>query len=210
MINQEENDKLVGKFIRSKSKLYDKVSIMEFDFEEIAVSHTTYTDNINGNIIHARYHEEHDISMASQVPDKFDAELLPPEAQAPLMVPIDFTEEWKEARFNNRKKSSSAFESESDALAEINRKFSDILGDNITADATNSSTEEPSESKNRNVESVEAIGGTVAEHNVTGDLNDLPTANQTPHVTNPELSQHQQDKIASQEASMDYLSKKNK
>jgi flagellar assembly protein FliH len=210
MIDREESDKLVGKFIRSKSKLYDKVSIMEFDFQEIAVSQTTYTDNINGNIIHARYHEEQEISLASQTPEKFDDELLPPEAQAPLMVPVDFTEEWQETRSNNRKKSSSVFENETDVLAEINRKFSDILGDNVTTEENGETQKSDDGTREDTVKSPLEASENIdkVDKGDARELSDLPSSSQTPHVSNPDLTKQQQDTIASQEASMDFLSKK--
>lgn len=132
MIQKEENNKIVGKFIGSKSKLISKVSIIDFNFEEISISTTTETDNINSNIIHARYHEEESISKASRTPDKFDEELISPEMQPPIMVPIDFTDDWLKERFSSKKKTTSAFENEEDAIAEINSKFSDILGEDIS------------------------------------------------------------------------------
>ena len=62
MITKQENDKLLGKFIAKKSKLIKKVSVNDYSFDEINISHISQTDNINGNIIHVRYHEEDEIS----------------------------------------------------------------------------------------------------------------------------------------------------
>jgi flagellar biosynthesis/type III secretory pathway protein FliH len=235
MIQKEENNKIVGKFIGSKSKLISKVSIIDFNFEEISISTTTETDNINSNIIHARYHEEESISKASRTPDKFDEELISPEMQPPIMVPIDFTDDWLKERFSSKKKTTSAFENEEDAIAEINSKFSDILGEDISIEVADFKKQKQEVTEIAHMElpsgSEELIDSEVVKQAKEAGFTSMPTAQaedsdstddalsstggldslgmETAQETQPseDLSKEAQATIKSQDASMDYLSK---
>lgn len=224
MLQKEENDKLIGKFIGGKSPLMKKVSIIDFNFEEISISPTTETDNINSNIIHVRYHEDEAISRASNPPEKFDDELISPDLQPPIMVPIDFTEEWMREKFSSKKKSTSAFENEEDAIAEINQKFSDILGEKISIDNQDSERKESNLTEMREdgspiLTAEEEASITVESNEPQAEKSDttafsnfdkLKTSSKEPKASQDldnGLSKVEKDSIKSQDASMEYLSK---
>ena len=220
MIQKEEHNKLVGRFIGSKSKLISKVSVIDFNLEEISITDTAQTDNINSNIIHARYHEEEAISKISQTPEIFGEELINPSMQPPIMVPLDFTKEWLEEKFSTKKKISSAFENEADAIAEINSKFADILGENLTPEKKVSEFEVDLDENQRNENGLQKSLGedtsTEDQKNnddssnhapASGGLDSLGLDTSTIQADENDLSKVEKATIISQEASMDYLSK---
>lgn len=219
MIQKEEEDKKIGKFISKKSKLISKVSIIDFSFSEISVTPATSPDNLHGNIIHARYHDEQEISLTARTPEKFNEELISKDMQAPPMVPVDFTESWLQQKLSRKKKASSVFENEEEVIAEINQKFSDIIGEEIAPSAGKSKGENaPNESSEQDLTDYEESPHESQSFSIDSEVsyskplnqNELPSIEVSKDVRSSEtkeLSKSEKDSFLSQDASMDYLSK---
>lgn len=223
MIEKEEYDKKIGRFISKKSGLVSKVSVLEYNFGELTPDTSILTDNVDGTIIHARYHEDEEISRASVEPDKFNDELIPPDMRPPLMIPVDFTGDWMKQKMTKRRRGTNAFDNEEEALAEINEAFSDIIGQEDLASDDPSKKDQAANETNDKGASLDAShtsSSSSEEHMKDDESQDFqgaegPTPISSPDVSDlselsefSELTKAEKDERVSQQASMDYLSQK--
>jgi len=92
-----DGKKLRGRFIKNKSPLLKKISLVDFNFQDVFEGDLTETDNVNRNIIHSKYHTEEEQKLFVS-PPSFEIDLETAASKRPLLHPIDFTPEWEASR----------------------------------------------------------------------------------------------------------------
>jgi flagellar biosynthesis/type III secretory pathway protein FliH len=90
-----DGPKKQGRFIKKGAKVLEKISLVEFNFEEINTTNVIHKDNATRSIIHADYHPKDEISDRVADPHKFDQDLVPSDQRRSILMPIDFTKQWR-------------------------------------------------------------------------------------------------------------------
>ena len=90
-----DGPKKQGRFIKKGAKVLEKISLVEFDFEEINTTNVIHKDNMKRSIIHAEYHPNEEIIERVGDPDRFNQDLLPTDQRRSILMPIDFTKQWR-------------------------------------------------------------------------------------------------------------------
>jgi flagellar biosynthesis/type III secretory pathway protein FliH len=94
-----EAKKTKGRYIKKHDSLSQVVKITEFSFEEIARLKPTHPDNSRSNVIYRRLHSEESFNSGLKTADEIIKVLDPPD-KPPIIMPMDFTEDWN--RIKNR------------------------------------------------------------------------------------------------------------
>ena len=90
-----DGPKKQGRFIKKGAKVLEKISLVEFNFEEINTTNVIHKDNATRSIIHADYHPKEEISNRVVDPARFDQDLVPSDQRRSILMPIDFTKQWR-------------------------------------------------------------------------------------------------------------------
>ncbi len=101
-----------GRFIKKDSPLIERISIIEYDFDEIRETPVTYPDNARQNIIRHEFHDFEDISESVADAESIKTPLIDPNMQAPLIMPRNFTSEWLEDKKKAKRRKSKFFDDE--------------------------------------------------------------------------------------------------
>jgi flagellar biosynthesis/type III secretory pathway protein FliH len=121
-----DGPKKIGRFIKKGSKLLSSVEMVDYNFNEIAVSQPVAYDNPDRNIINARFHDPQEIAANVKKPPSIDSRLE--DANKPrlgLILPADFTQDWYNERSNKKKKKQTIDDDEDDIdYAEVARSRS--------------------------------------------------------------------------------------
>lgn len=84
-----------GRFIKSGSKVMDKVSLVDFSFDELNDAKVITPDNAKRTIIHSSFHAAEELNDAVVGPPKFNEDLSTRDSMRPVIFPTDFTKEWE-------------------------------------------------------------------------------------------------------------------
>lgn len=90
-----DGPKKQGRFIKKGTPLLEKVALVEFDFEEINTVQVISKDNLSRSIIHQNYHSQDEVAEVVLEPTKFNEDLVPQNQRRQVLMPLDFTEQWK-------------------------------------------------------------------------------------------------------------------
>ncbi|MEN9835332.1 MAG: Flagellar assembly protein FliH [Pseudomonadota bacterium] len=90
-----DGPKRQGRFIKKGTPLLEKVALVEFDFEEINTVQVLPKDNLSRSIIHHDYHSKEDVAEVVLEPTKFNEDLVPASQRRQVLMPLDFTQQWK-------------------------------------------------------------------------------------------------------------------
>ncbi|MBM4253353.1 MAG: hypothetical protein FJ146_15395 [Deltaproteobacteria bacterium] len=90
-----DGPKRQGRFIKKGTALLEKVALVEFDFEEINTVQVLPKDNLSRSIIHQDYHSKEDVAEVVLEPTKFNEDLIPANQRRQVLMPLDFTQQWK-------------------------------------------------------------------------------------------------------------------
>ena len=93
-----DGPKRQGRFLKKGSKVLDKVSLMEFRFDEITDAKVVAPDNSRRTIIHSQYHDTTELDTCVRPPEKFNDSLIDQEQMRSVIMPVDFTTEWERTR----------------------------------------------------------------------------------------------------------------
>lgn len=90
-----EGPRRQGRFIKNGSKVMSRISLMDFRFTDIGESDSVDLDNARRNVIHVQYHEPSELKAGVKTPEKFNDDLVGLEQKRPVIMPLDFTQEWE-------------------------------------------------------------------------------------------------------------------
>lgn len=87
-----------GRFIKKNAKILKYVAMSDFSFKNVNEAKALPLDNPARNIVHSQYHDPDDIEASVRRPEKFFDDLLPPDANRQIILPVDFTHDWERSR----------------------------------------------------------------------------------------------------------------
>lgn len=160
MVMNTDGQKKIGRFLKKGSKLLSHMSMVKFDFDEIANPLPVGFDNPDRSIINTRFHDPQEIASGVKTPPSMDAQLDDPaKPRRGIIFPSDFTQDWYNERSNKKKKKVSADEDDDDfnvnvagqtahtsssSVAHLNSSSNGNLSDVLeSADFDKQSTEPP-------------------------------------------------------------------
>ena len=100
-----DGKKLVGRFFKKNDPTKEHLDITNFDLEEISEADFIYPDNIESSIIHKDMHSPTELSTTIKSDNLMTDNFANPKLVRPILVPLDFTEEWRKQKQNAYKKS---------------------------------------------------------------------------------------------------------
>lgn len=114
-----DGQKKIGRFLKKGSRLLSHMSMVDFDFDEIA-SHTPVGyDNPDRSIINTRFHDPSEISARVKTPDSIEAQLDDiSKPRRGIIFPADFTQDWYNERSNKKRKKSASDDEDEDTIFE--------------------------------------------------------------------------------------------
>lgn len=100
----QDGPKRHGKFLKKGSSVFNKVSLVEFKFQEMVPTSTITHDNAKRTIIHADFHDKETLENSLKKHDKMDLDLIAPEDRPSIIIPRDFTADWEKDRSLRKRK----------------------------------------------------------------------------------------------------------
>ena len=100
----QDRPKRNGRFIKKGSPVFDKVSLLDFKFQEMNDSQIITPDNARRSIILADFHDKETLEKSLKKHDRMDKELIPAENRRPILAPSDFTADWERERSLRKRK----------------------------------------------------------------------------------------------------------
>jgi len=101
-MNPLDQNRKNGKYLSIKSGIIKKVSILDYNFEEITNQKPLLTDNAFGSVVFANLHDENE-TKSLPLPDHFNDELANVEHKNPVIFAQDFTNDWSQSSLNKNK-----------------------------------------------------------------------------------------------------------
>ena len=97
-----DQNKKNGKYLSKKSGIIKKVSVMDYNFEEITKQKPVITDNILGSVVFANLHDAQETGNLP-MPARFNEDLANPDTRNPIILAQDFTHDWNKSSLNKNK-----------------------------------------------------------------------------------------------------------
>ncbi|MBP9708489.1 MAG: hypothetical protein KBD78_12665 [Oligoflexales bacterium] len=95
---KSRNGSRAGRVFKKGKGLIEKISLLEYNFDELLPEHVLQTDNIDNSIIHTRLHDPQKIEIGSRLPESFNAELIDRNNRPTVILPRDFTDDWNKQK----------------------------------------------------------------------------------------------------------------
>lgn len=96
--------RLTGKLLKKSNVLVNKISLVDFNFKQLAPIDTVYPDNTFKSVIYQKLHEEQDLQAVKMPMESFDSELIDPKFRLPINLPKNFTADWLRYRERMRRR----------------------------------------------------------------------------------------------------------
>jgi flagellar biosynthesis/type III secretory pathway protein FliH len=109
-----EGPRRQGRFLKKGSKVLDRVSLLDFSFEEINDAPVIDLDNAKRTIVHSQYHSEKEIEQTVKTPEKFNDDLIALDQKRTVILPMDFTKEWERDRRSRKDRAARSEDEEFD------------------------------------------------------------------------------------------------
>ncbi len=93
-----EGPRRLGRFLKKGSKVLERVSLMDFSFEEINGAQVIDLDNSKRTIVHSQYHSDKELGETVYTPARFNEDLIAADQKRSVILPMDFTKEWERDR----------------------------------------------------------------------------------------------------------------
>ena len=124
MAMNTDGQKKIGRFLKKGSKLLTHMSMVKFDFDEIANPLPLGFDNPDRSIINTRFHDPKEIAHSVKTPPSIDAQLDDPlKPRRGIIFPSDFTQDWYNERSNKKKKKVNSDEDEDENTVNVSEQF---------------------------------------------------------------------------------------
>src|SRR4051812_17710583 len=104
----------LGRFLKKGSKVLDRVSLLDFSFEEINGEKVIDLDNGERTIVHAQYHSEQELNETVRPAERFNIDLVGNDQKRTVILPMDFTKEWERDRRSRKDRAARADDEEFD------------------------------------------------------------------------------------------------
>ena len=78
--------------------MLEHVVLQEYSLEEISESPIVSFDNTNSTIVHSKFHDQTALNTAVKRPPYFDDSLVDPQNARSIIMPRDFTADWRASR----------------------------------------------------------------------------------------------------------------
>ncbi len=101
---EKDGPNLAGRFIKRNDPILDLVKVTEFNLSEVTIHKSVIPDNMANSIIHANLHLRTEIQESTKPYLFTDNDITPEGSRRPVIVPIDFTEDWQRMRARSSKK----------------------------------------------------------------------------------------------------------
>ncbi|MCX6126713.1 MAG: FliH/SctL family protein [Proteobacteria bacterium] len=100
-----DGPKLRGKLLKSGSKLLKSVRMTQYSFSQIGQSQNIEFDNLDRNIIHAKFHSDLEMTQNVKESQRLKEVLYDP-SRPPMAIimPGDFTQDWLNERLSNKRR----------------------------------------------------------------------------------------------------------
>lgn len=115
---QQDGPKRQGRFIKKNDKVLDHVVLQDFSLEEICESPIVTFDNSDRSIVHAKLHDKSLLDESVRTPASFDSPLIDPTASRSVIMPRDFTADWRASRTKSGGRRKGTDEDDDDEFSE--------------------------------------------------------------------------------------------
>lgn len=99
-----DGPKRLGRFLKKGTSVFEKISLVDFSFQDIKAPKGLTPDNANRTIIHIENHDQESLDHALKEHTKFDLDLISPEDRQRVIMPRDFTADWERDRSMRKRK----------------------------------------------------------------------------------------------------------
>jgi flagellar biosynthesis/type III secretory pathway protein FliH len=99
-----DGPKRMGRFLKKGTSVFEKISLVDFSFQDIKAPKGLTPDNATRTIIHVEHHDQESLDQALKEHTKFDLDLISPEDRQRVIMPRDFTADWERDRSMRKRK----------------------------------------------------------------------------------------------------------
>lgn len=100
-----DGQKRQGRFLKKNSKLLNAVSLVDFNFEQIATNPLVSFDNVDRTIIHAKFHDPSKLNTVVKKHGAMEQSVHDnSQPQLGIIFPADFTQDWHNERLNSKRR----------------------------------------------------------------------------------------------------------
>lgn len=99
-----DGPKRLGRFLKKGTSVFEKISLVDFSFQDINAPKGLTPDNATRTIIHVENHDQESLDHALKEHTKFDLDLISPEDRQRIIMPRDFTADWERDRSMRKRK----------------------------------------------------------------------------------------------------------